>query len=379
MNVGIVSWWFNRGQATVARHLRSAIDELGHRSFVLARPTKDSFTLPRFVSRQDVWDQASVTRASRSEIPWREYARWARDNHLDAIFFDQNYQLDEIAKLRSLGIRTLGRFVWEQFSPRHVEGARRAFDVIYSLTRAEQARYRDELGLDTPYVPWGCHPELSIPNQTKRSDAVWFFYPGGYLRDRKPTRAVIEAFSSTSRQDIRLLIKSQHPLRESHLGSWPPRARSSWRKGPFRPRDSRIPAEALDPRIELHADDLSVKDYYTLFSSSHVCLAPSRWEGLGLHFYEALAFGLPIITNDDAPMNETVRHMESGLLVRSEPSGVAKSGIPAREPSVESLRDAIEAAADGALRAQLVAGTERLRAERSWKRTVEGYDGLLRA
>ena len=100
--------------------------------------------------------------------------------------------------------------------------------------------------------------------------------------------------------------------------------------------------------------------------------------GLGLHFYEALAFGLPIITNDDPPMNETVRHMETGLLVRSEPCGVAKSGISAREPSVESLRDAIEAAADDVLRAQLVAGTESLRAERSWKRTVEGYDGLLR-
>lgn len=379
MRIGIVSWWFNRGQATVARHLRSALDELGHSTFVLARPTKDSFTRPRFVSQQDVWDQPSVTRASRSEIPMREYVRWARDNDLEAIFFDQNYQLDSIEKLRATGIRTFGRFVWEQFSARHVEPAKRAFDVIYSLTRAEQARYRDEFGIDSPYLPWGCHPELRRPSASKRQDAIWFLYPGGYLRDRKPTRAVIEAFSSCERQDIRLLIKSQHPLRKSHLGSWPPRAQSRWRRGPLRPRDPIVPAEALDPRIELNAEDLSVKDYYELFASCHVCLAPSRWEGLGLHFYEALAFGLPIIINDDPPMNETVRHMESGLLVHSEPTGLAKSGIPAREPSVPALRDAIEAAADDALRAQLVAGTETLRAERSWNRTVEAYDALLRA
>ncbi len=374
MNIGIVSWWFNRGQATVARHVRSALDELGHRTFVLARPTRDHFTRPRFVASEDVWDQSSVTRASRFEIPWREYARWARENDLDAIFFDQNYQLKSIARLRSLGIRTLGRFVWEQFGEEHVAAARRAFDVIYSLTRCEQARYSEEFGLETPYIPWGCHPELARSSLGKRKDAIYFFYPGGYVRDRKPTRAVIEAFSRTSRDDLRLIVKTQHPLRQSHLQPWPPKPRSRWRR---RPTDHSVVAEELDPRIELHADDLSVEEYYQLFSSCHVCLAPSRWEGLGLHFYEALAFGLPIITNDAAPMNETVRHLESGILVPSTVVGTTKSGISAREPDVGALCSAIEAVADDALRGRLAAGTEKLRAERSWQNVVEGYAGLL--
>ncbi len=374
MNIGIVSWWFNRGQATVARHVRSALDELGHRTFVLARPTRDSFTLPRFVSSDDVWHQPLVTRASRSEIPWREYARWASENGLDAIFFDQNYQFKNIAKLRSMGIRTLGRFVWEQFGERHVKAARRAFDVIYSLTRCEQVRYVEKFGLDSPYIPWGCHPELARPVVRKRTDAIYFFYPGGYLRDRKPTRAVIEAFSRTSRDDLRLIVKTQHPLRQSHLQSWPPAVKSRWRRVPM---DAPLAAKDLGPRIELHADDVSAEEYYALFASCHVCLAPSRWEGLGLHLYEALAFGLPIITNDAAPMNETVRHMESGILVPSKVVGTAKSGIPAYEPEVEALRRAIETAADDVLRARLAAGTSNLRAERSWQHVVEGYDGLL--
>ena len=41
----------------------------------------------------------------------------------------------------------------------HVAGALDAYDVVYSFTRAEQERYAT-LGIDTPYVPWGCHPEL---------------------------------------------------------------------------------------------------------------------------------------------------------------------------------------------------------------------------
>ena len=42
MRIGICSWWFNRGQAVVARHLRSTLDELGHETFVLARPTREA-------------------------------------------------------------------------------------------------------------------------------------------------------------------------------------------------------------------------------------------------------------------------------------------------------------------------------------------------
>ena len=46
---------------------------------------------------------------------------------------------------------------------------------------------------------------------------------------------------------------------------------------------------------------------------------------------------------------------------------------------VDALRSAIEAVADDALRGRLTAGTEKLRAERSWQNVVEGYAGLLRS
>lgn len=107
MKIGIVSHWFNRGQGTGGRHLRSLLDGLGHHTFVLARPTKDHFVHPRFVDCTDVWNQPGVTTGSGFNMPAEEYLLWARDNAIELAFFDQNYQFDEIATLRAIGVRTI--------------------------------------------------------------------------------------------------------------------------------------------------------------------------------------------------------------------------------------------------------------------------------
>jgi glycosyltransferase involved in cell wall biosynthesis len=53
--------------------------------------------------------------------------------------------------------------------------------------------------------------------------------------------------------------------------------------------------------------------YYSL--ADCMC-TPSRWEGFGLVFIEALACRAVVVTSDVAPMNEYITHMENGLLVR---------------------------------------------------------------
>src|SRR4051812_3343017 len=69
VRIGIVSYWFNRGQAVVSRQVRSALDSLGHETFVLARPTTDTNIRASFVDRTDVWDQPGITEASAYDIP----------------------------------------------------------------------------------------------------------------------------------------------------------------------------------------------------------------------------------------------------------------------------------------------------------------------
>ena len=116
--------------------------------------------MPGALASDDVWDQPGVTEGSELRHPRRGVRGVGRAaNGIEVVFCDQNYQFDEIRRLRERGVRTVGRFVWEHFSPEHVEGAKSAYDVIYSFTRAEQARYA-EMGIESPYVTWGCHPEL---------------------------------------------------------------------------------------------------------------------------------------------------------------------------------------------------------------------------
>ena len=50
-----------------------------------------------------------------------------------------------------------------------------------------------------------------------------------------------------------------------------------------------------DRRIEVITADLPTDEYLRMFAAADACLAPSRWEGLGLHLFEATALGVPVM------------------------------------------------------------------------------------
>lgn len=140
--------------------------------------------------------------------------------------------------------------------------------------------------------------------------------------------------------DARLIIKAQTKKRQSeHIGNF----------------------NDLDPRIQVTSADLPSTEYYSLFSSCHVCLAPSRWEGLGLHLYEALSFGMPTITNDNPPMNEIIRDGYNGLVVSSRQIGYTKSGVFSYEPDTEDLSRAIGDLSDYGMIDELSRNTKEVR------------------
>jgi glycosyltransferase involved in cell wall biosynthesis len=340
----------------VGRQIRSAVDELGHRSFVLAKPRREKGPRAGALERTGVWDQPGVTEASRFETPLEEYEAWAEASSLDAILCDQNYQFAELARLREAGVRTIGRFVWEHFTREHLDGARAAYDVIYSVTACERRRYAD-WGLETPRVPWGIHPELlAVPVERAGDGLVRFVFPGGFLGHRKPAEPVVEAFSKASGEHLRLTIKAQ--VERSRL-------------------ERLLPMIEADPRIELRLADEPWDEHLAAIAANDVSLSPSRWEGLGLPLYEAIAFGMPTIANDDPPMNEVVVDGVNGILVPSHPDGTARSGIPARRPDIDALTAAIERLAEPDELARLRAGAERSRADHRWERTVAAVGELL--
>lgn len=357
MRIGICAYWFNRGQGIVARQLRSALDSLGHQTFVLARPTRAANIRPSFVDRSGVWDQPGISEASGYRIGADELVAWGRENSLDVAFFDQNYGFESIEALRAAGVATVGRFVWEQFSRRDAEPAKRALEVIYSLTACERERYRG-IGIESPRVHWGIHPELlaySRDDDGPSQGPVRFFYPAGFLSRRKPLPQVLKAFGRLAGDDVRLVVKGQVERRLELLER----------------------AAERDARIEVVIEDLPAESHLRLFAAADVCVAPSRWEGLGLHLYEAMALGLPVITNDNPPMNEVVADDRNGILIRGRRRGRAGSGIPAYLPGVRALAAAMDAARDPQRLARLRRGAREARADLPWERTVADYASLL--
>ena len=361
MRVGIVTKWFASGQAVVARQLRSALDQLGHESFVLAKQGKGPRAQQQRIA-DPVWDQPGVTHSGEADIPEDEYLAWVRENDIEAILCDQNDQFAEIAAVRRAGVRTIGRFVWESFAPEDAAPAQEAFDVIYSFTRAEQQRYRG-FGIESPLLAWGCHPELvEIGDERRAARAergdgeIRFYVPGSFMGKRKPFPEIVEAFVRTGDPRLRLLIRGQVDRKAGRLEK----------------------AAGGDERVIIELEDRPTDEHLSQFASCDVCLSPSRWEGLGLPLYEAVAFGIPSITNDSPPMNEVVIDEVNGICVDSVRWGEAGSGIPAFDPDLDQLTAAIERLADEGERARLAAGALELRdGERSWQRTVEGLAGLL--
>ena len=358
MRVGIVTKWFASGQAVVSRYLRSALDQLGHQTFVLAKQGKG----PRAaVDRVDdpVWDQPGVTQSGAADIPEADYLTWARANALDVVFCDQNDQFAEISALRRSGVATVGRFVWEHFAPEHAAPAQEAYELIYSFTRAERERYR-ALGIESPLVSWGCHPELvqiaERASPEREDELVRFVVPGSFMGKRKPFPEIVEAFVRTDDPRLRLLVRGQIERKAGKLER----------------------AADGDPRVLIELEDRPTDEHLRQFASCDVCLSPSRWEGLGLPLYEAIACGMPAITNDAPPMNEPIHDDVNGVLVASRDNGSARSGIAALDPDVGALSAAIERLGDQAERARLTAGAVRVRdTERRWEDTVRGFGGLL--
>jgi len=374
--VGLIANWFNRGQASVARHLRSIFDDLGCRTFVLARPPKDSFHLGSIVSDSDIWNAPNVTRGSGFNMSADEYIQWARTNALDVVFTDQNYQFEELAKLKNSGVAVVSRFVWEAFAEEHVSGALRATDLVYSITESEQKQYAS-YGMKTPRVRWGCHPEFDRFAEYPKRSKFTFFYPGGFLSLRKPTGEVIEAFHRAGFSDAELIIKTQRPMRRRDLqvpSSW--HQALQWRKDPFMDSDAALAeTEALGSNIEVISDDLPFQELMALMASCHVLVAPSRWEGLGLHVYEAASLAVPCVFNDMPPLNERANERPGALFASSSVWGKRKNGLDVHNVDLDCLASCLREAQQhyGRLKYGAIE-TKRLW---GWERTKADVAGLL--
>ena len=192
------------------------------------------------------------------------------------------------------------------------------------------------------------------PRRRRRASSR-FVFPGGFLGHRKPLEPVLEAFAATERPAPAAAGQGAGRAQAGAAG----RARR-----PSATRGSSCGSTTSRPREHLRE-----------LASCDVCLAPARWEGLGLPLYEAIAFGhagdhqrRPADERGDPRRRQRAAGRLAPRTARRSP------GSRRSTPTSTSCGAAIERLADDALRAELAAGA-RARARRAsgaWERDACG-------
>ncbi|GAB6064067.1 glycosyltransferase family 4 protein [Deferrisoma palaeochoriense] len=287
MNIGIVSTWFPRGAAYVSKLYLNSIVAAGHRAYVFARGGEG------YAVGDPEWDGPHVTWGRRFDDGWTrvdisQFEAWCKKYDIDIIIFNEQKDWEVVEWCNRRGIRSVAYidYYTEETVP---------FFGLYDALICHTKRHFSVFNWHPQcwYVPWGTDISLFRPKMCGPTKFPIFFHSAGMggINLRKGTDLVVQAFRQL-KGECRLVIHSQVPVESyGEIGR----------------------LIATTENIEfVHA----TVEPPGLYSRGNVYVYPSRLDGLGLTLPEALASGLACVTTDEPPMNEFVRHGETGLLVR---------------------------------------------------------------
>ncbi len=283
MNIGIVTTWFERGAAYVSRAYYQALSKR-HNVFIYARGEQ-------YAQNDLQWDAPYVTWGRRlrlgipSFIHWDDFRTWIRQNQLDLLIFNEQRSWDVILRSRGLGV-LIGMYV--DYYTQQTTRFFRLCDFLLCNTKRHFGVFKDHP--QALYIPWGTNTAIFTGSCAPVSkEYVSFFHSCGLSPWRKGTDLLVRAFQEIN-GPARLTIHAQAPLTDPQT----------------------LAIIENDPRITLRVETVGMPGLYNL---GDVYVYPSRLEGIGLTIMEAMACGLPVITPDNAPMNEFVVHGQNGRLV----------------------------------------------------------------
>jgi glycosyltransferase involved in cell wall biosynthesis len=175
---------------------------------------------------------------------------------------------------KSKGMKVHFLALWEWFNP--YDPIKKLFDKIVCPNRYCQWAVRKFGFENTVHLTWPVDV-LHLPERIISGPAKAFVHIAGKigLDDRKATLLTLEAFHRARNPNISLVVRSQAPL----------------------------PSQIDDPRIQY--DIGNIPNYQDLYREGDVFIQSSKAEGLGLSILEPIACGLPVLTTNYPPMNES--------------------------------------------------------------------------
>ena len=189
---------------------------------------------------------------------------------------------------RKDGVPTLWVYAWELsvLPPSYREILAQA-DACATHSPFQVEVYRRDVGRDSiTYLPH-VDPPLPTRRKTVRNAEVFTFLSVFRWDERKDPLTLIRAFLRTfsASERVRLLLKVNCVESQQVLGTIQALA-----------RDSRLPGPL--PEIRVNTDYLDSAQMEALYLDADVFVSPTRAEGWGLCFHEALLNGLPCIYTD---------------------------------------------------------------------------------
>jgi 1,2-diacylglycerol 3-alpha-glucosyltransferase len=290
MNIGIVTYWFERGAAYVSRAYKNVLEK-ENTVFIYARGGEE------FSKGNSNWDYDKVTWDTHyysriaTYINLDLFRRWIAKNKIDLVIFNEQHWWLPVLLCKEMGVKT-GAYI-DYYTSETVPFFE-AYDFLICNTKRHASVFPNHP--QCIYIPWGTDLELFKPLEKPREhDYVTFFHSAGYSPDRKGTDILIEAFAKLDNASAKLIIHSQSSLAE-HFPNL---------------RDI-IQRLIKAGRLELIERTITAPGVYYL---GDVYVYPTKLEGIGLTIAEALSCGLPVITSNYPPMNEFITP-DTGSLVK---------------------------------------------------------------
>jgi len=301
VNIGIVTAWLECGAGYVSRSYMRVLQQHGHNVGIYVRGWCGHYD----PHPDPIWDMPEVTwgirykplgRVSRFDeqyVNMLHFETWLRQNDIEVIITNEDHGFDLAKRAKRLGY-IIGTYI-DYYTHDTIQQFG-VYDFLLCNTKRHYSVFRNHD--NCYYVPWGTDIDTFRPQPRSARDtddeAVVFFHSAGVggMNLRKGTDLLVQAFRNVT-GNARLIVHSIVPM-------------------------TRYGKEVMDiinrdNRIQFIEKIVSAPGLYHL---GDVFVYPSRLEGIGLCIPEALACGLPVITTDNAPMNEFVEHGVNGSLVR---------------------------------------------------------------
>lgn len=137
--------------------------------------------------------------------------------------------------------------------------------------------------------------------KVNNGESVQFVIHSGWngMNGRKGTEPTIRAFVSADRSNTSLTVITQ----------------KKWKT--YDEETQKIVSKCKRIKIQ-ETNDTKVVYNSSAYTCGHIVVQPSKWEGLGLTYIEAMACGLPAISVKAPPMCEFIEHDKTGWLVEAD-------------------------------------------------------------